>query len=1490
MGYSKYVGRVGALAIALGIGTAVANPAWASTGTDDSGNHPSGTSESAAAHPSGDNPSRNDGPGTASGGLGDTGETDQGRGGASDDSLDDESALHENLTVDENLTGDDETSADENLTGDDATSGDENLTGGEDTFGGEADPQAVVTTDPPVSAQGDAGGDAGDEGGLEPIPVAPEVLAAPVGGIDESASARSVPVDPPADPPADQAVTMGSEPAAAVELDPAPQALQALSLFGQDQATTYTAAHTLGSSTAAPGAPAPAPLVSQPRTPLGVIIGAPFAIIRIATQAIDMLLHPDPTAPTSQPLLLGVLAFVRREIQRTFFNSSPHAVADTATTSEAMPTTIAVLSNDTDPDQGDVLTVTHYTQPSNGTVVLNPDGTFTYTSAAGFHGTDSFTYTVSDAASPWHVHNLLDILFGGRHNSTTTVSLTIEAANTAPQPLDDFDVVDEDSGTTAIDVLANDGDGDGDTLTVVAVSTPDQGGSASINSDGTIAYTPAADFHGVEFFSYTVSDGTDQATATVTVTVAPVDDAPVANDDSGSASEDGSVTIDVLANDTDIDTSQLSVIAISAPAHGTAAINPEGTITYTPVADYHGTDTFSYTVTDGSSEDIATVTVTVTPVNDAPIASVITGQPDAITGVVQGSTIATDIDGDTLDYSAAPLKTEYGTVNIDPNTGAFTYTPDNPVPVSPNSGFWTGSLDEWSTGTVNTDQGPVLVAPDNPGTGVSVITGSLSFDAPPWPDTNTPAASWVHTPANTAAALSPNDTQTFAEAGTALGLSAEQQQEIIVISAETPTDAAWMARIVHLEADTVYTMVWNYIGTDYEPFNDGSITTLVYQGDGPAPTVLVNNHADNFAILGFTNLGTGDYSTGSYGSTGWQTATYQVSQEGDYLLGFAIFNMRDDAYDPVLLVASQPGTTLRDGVPFGPVPPNNPNAPQTVLDTFTVTVDDGNGGTTDVEVTVPVTILVDAQPVANDDELSTDEDTTLVIAPADLLSNDVGDDLVVTVVDTPTHGTLTANQDGTFSYTPVADYSGIDTFTYTAANAVTSNTATVTISIDPVNDAPVAVADAFGTDEDVAVDIDPNTLLANDTDVESDTLTITAVGNPVHGSAALNPNGTITYTPAPDFFGTDEFTYTVTDGELTDTATVTVTVAEVDDAPIAGADALSTEEDTTLLIDPSTLLANDIGEDLSVVIVDAPAHGTLNANPDGTFSYTPGENYFGTDTFTYAAVNTATSNTATVTITINPVNDDPTLDPAAPTTNAATGEVIGSLGAEDVDGDPLTFSASDPTLGSVTITNGVFTYVPTAEARAAVSQGGPAIDTFTVTVSDGNGGTASQTITVAIAPDIDNITIELRWGAAPTDLDSHLTGPTVGLDGRFHVFYASRNYYDNDGSLAANLAADDVTSYGPELTTIYDRTPGSYLFYVYNYSGESPLDSSEATVTVRDTLSGLDQTYAISADATGRYWSVFQLTIDANGVATLTEINQYSESVPADPVDTGEAL
>jgi hypothetical protein len=191
---------------------------------------------------------------------------------------------------------------------------------------------------------------------------------------------------------------------------------------------------------------------------------------------------------------------------------------------------------------------------------------------------------------------------------------------------------------------------------------------------------------------------------------------------------------------------------------------------------------------------------------------------------------------------------------------------------------------------------------------------------------------WNVTPYGTyMAAVQPGaGSVTFDSMTSSLGLTSTQNQAIrsmLVTQAETgggnpnPTNAAWIRRDVELQAGTTYVYAWQYLSTDYTPFNDGSVMTLVHKTD-PSKVPNLNNSNGNYALLGFTNPGTGNYATDSYGSTGWQLAVFTVPTDGVYILGFASFNLGDTVLSPILLIDEMQGTTTLNGQSFNPIPPN----------------------------------------------------------------------------------------------------------------------------------------------------------------------------------------------------------------------------------------------------------------------------------------------------------------------------------------------------------------------------------------------------------------------------------------------------------------------------------------------------------------------------------------------------------------------------------------
>jgi hypothetical protein len=272
-------------------------------------------------------------------------------------------------------------------------------------------------------------------------------------------------------------------------------------------------------------------------------------------------------------------------------NRLPDAVDDQATAQAGSPTGIDVLANDGDPD-GDAVFVTAATAPAHGTAT-HDGSSVTYTPETGFGGTDHFYYSISDG-------------FGGSDTALVTVTV-----NAPPQANDDTVTTNEDQALT-IAVLENDSDPDGDALAVVAAGVAGHG-SAAVNGDGSISYMPDPDFNGSDGFTYVVRDGRGgEATARVMVTVAPVNDAPVAAGDSATCAKNGTVAIPVLANDHDVDGDALRVSTVGRPAYGSVTINPDGSVRYRAKKGFTGSDSFVYAVSDGNGgESAALVSVTV---------------------------------------------------------------------------------------------------------------------------------------------------------------------------------------------------------------------------------------------------------------------------------------------------------------------------------------------------------------------------------------------------------------------------------------------------------------------------------------------------------------------------------------------------------------------------------------------------------------------------------------------------------------------------------------------------------------------------------------------------------------------------------------------------------------------------------------------------------------------------------------------------------------
>ena len=672
-------------------------------------------------------------------------------------------------------------------------------------------------------------------------------------------------------------------------------------------------------------------------------------------------------------------------------NTAPDAVDDAVSTNEDAAVDIAVRGNDTDAED-DALTVQSVTQGANGTVSISPDGTVRYVPNADYSGADSFTYTVTD---------------GNGGTDTATVDVTVTPVNDAP--VADDDVVSTDQGVAVdVDVLANDTDVEGEPRTVVSV-TQGANGTVSINPDGTVKYTPNAGFRGSDSFTYDISDGSGgTATGTVTVGVGANAD-PLAVDDAYAMDEDGVLSVaapGVSDNDSDVDGDPLTISLATGVSHGELTLNADGSFTYTPSADFFGTDSFTYTLSDGlGGSDTATVEIAVNAQNDAPVAN------DDSSATTAGAQVQIDVlanDTDVEGQTRSVLSTEQGSngsVAIDAG-GTVTYTP--------NAGF--SGVDSFvytlSDGNGGTDTATVTVTVGSAG---SVILGTEGDDR----------------------------------------LRGTSGDDII--------DPLGGLR----------DEMWGEGGADF--FDLASSTS--------------NGIDEKKVILDF------DFDSGDRIGLGTASVAKWVVRNGNLSITL------DGDGDTLNLR----GVSAFDEAYFG-------------------------GGRDN------------AAPVAGDNAATTEEDTAVDI---DVLSNDTdadGDPLSVLAVTQGSNGSVSVNPDGTLSYAPYANFNGADSFTYTVSDGFGGmDTATVSVTVNAVADAPMAADDSASTATGVPVDID---VLSNDTDAEGDPLTVTSITQGLGGTVSINPNGTLNYAPSAGFEGVDAFTYTISDGNGgTGTASVSVAVA-----------------------------------------------------------------------------------------------------------------------------------------------------------------------------------------------------------------------------------------------------------------------------------------------------------------------------------------------------------
>ncbi|NIS83201.1 MAG: tandem-95 repeat protein [Anaerolineales bacterium] len=376
-------------------------------------------------------------------------------------------------------------------------------------------------------------------------------------------------------------------------------------------------------------------------------------------------------------------------------------------------------------------------------------------------------------------------------------------------------------------------------------------------------------------------------------------------------------------------------------------------------------------------------------------------------------------------------------------------------------------------------------------------------------------------------------------------------------------------------------------------------------------------------------------------------------------------------------------------------------------------------------------------PVALSDTYEITVNDVLIVPAPGVLGNDQDPDedrLVATLVNDASSGRVELDEDGSFVYLPDPDYVGQDEFMYkTSDGELESEITTVTLTVLPINNPPIASDDAFTVGQGETIAVPPPGVLENDFDADMQPLSALLEAEPSHGSLEFMQDGSFRYTTDPDFSGTDQFTYRASDGETTsEVALVTITVQLSNAPPVALDDQFEIEEDNILSVSAPGILANDLdpdGQPIQLLPEEGPRVGDLILRDDGSFEYTPAADFHGDDQFTYRVSDgISTSELATVSIHVLSVNDLPqAVDDVANGTQdqaLAIDVLVNDLGLGD---GPLAISIEvAPSEGSVEIDGDTILYTP---ALGFVGE-----DRFEYAVTDQDGDRAQAIVLITLNP------------------------------------------------------------------------------------------------------------------------------------------------------------
>ncbi|EJG0496491.1 tandem-95 repeat protein, partial [Vibrio parahaemolyticus] len=827
-----------------------------------------------------------------------------------------------------------------------------------------------------------------------------------------------------------------------------------------------------------------------------------------------------------------------------------------------------------------------------------------------------------------------------RSNLQTSADSTDKPLATTPVTLD---AIEEDGGSIIItteELLSNVDDEDKDTLSVENLIIDKGNGTLVDNGDGTWTFTPQIDDDTEVSFTFDIIDDEDLVVSgSANLDILPINDAPNAENDVITTEEDTAVTIDVLVNDSDVEGDALSIQSASVPKEQGTVEVVDGKLVFTPAENFNGEATITYIVTDGDLTDEANVTVTVTPVNDSPVAvdDTVSTQEDTVV-TIDVLPNDSDVDGDKLSIQSASVPKEQGTVEVVDGKLVFTpaenfngdaeitYTvtdgeltdeakvtvtvnPVNDMPTIKVDAVESITEDAVSTDTVlatltvrdtDTPEDQLTVSLENNSNGYFVLVGNevkltqAGVDAVNNDELNlkdlTISASvsdGVNPTANDSDSLivnRVNDAPTIkVDAVESITEDAVSTDTVVATLTVRDTDTPEDQLTVSLENNSngYFVLVGNEVkltqaGVDAVNNDELNLKDLTISASVSDGVNPTANDSDSLIVNRVNDAPTVENAIADQ-ELSEDFATYTIDLNDAFKDSDSALNFSVSGNSNVLVSIENGIATI------------SPTADWNGSETLTFTATDPSGES--ISQRVDFTVASVADIVA--DKATVVEDTPTIIK---VLGNDTfeGDGKVVSLDanNGPANGTVSVNPDGSVTYTPNDNYHGTDSFTYIVTSGGVSESTTVSVDVTPVNDAPVAKDDTAITDEDTPVTID---VLPNDNDIDGDKLSIQSASVPEAQGKVEIVDGKLVFTPAENFNGDAEITYTVTDGQLTDAAKVTVTVNPVNDAPTIKVDAVeSITEDavsTDTVVATLTVRDTDTSEDQLTVSLENNSNG-----------------------------------------------------------------------------------------------------------------------------------------------------------------------------------------------------------------------------------------------------------------------------------------------------------